>query len=340
MLLPKRSDVQASLFLVLLVSGCPGYLEEQAWLGDGGVRSGINVAVPPPVTTLGAGGSLPAVGAGGAPAPAPAPAGAGGAAGSIEPAGPGAGGATGSAGVPDAGGPVSSVADTAPLPVAACSTPAEINGKILIPKCSKCHNPAKLSGGLDLMTMGAKARLVGAMAKCMGKTLVTANPVGGHFFDKLAGPVTGCGVRMPAGGAPALTDAEITCLKDWITPPGPVAAEPTPAPPPIPAVDPCATGPEILGKILMPKCGACHGAKAPIAGLDLVSPNAKMRLLGVPSRGCPGKTLITDAPEVGGHFFDKLAGPVDRCAAQMPFGQPPLSPDEIRCLKLWIKPTP
>jgi hypothetical protein len=339
MLLAKKTGAPSSLLLVLFLIGCPGYLEEQAWLGDGGVRSGINVAVPPPAGAgAGAAGSLPAVGAGGAPAQTP-PAGAGGATGAgIEPGTPAAG-ATGT-GVPDAA--AAPVVDAAALPpaVPACSTAAEINSKILMPKCSKCHSPEKLSGGLDLTTMGAKGRLVGAMAKCMGKPLVTANPVGGHFFDKLAGAVTGCGVRMPAGGAPPLSDAEITCLKDWITPPGAAPPVATPPAPPPYAVDPCATAPEILSKILMPKCGACHGAKTPSAGLDLISPGSKMRLLNAPSRGCPGRTLITDAPEVGGHFFDKLAGPVQGCSAQMPLGSPQLLPEEIRCLKLWIKPTP
>ena len=346
MLLAKRTDVQASLLSALLfpmfLSGCPGYLEEQAWLGDGGAR--VNLAIPP-AGAPGTGGSLPAVGAGGAPGTA-APA-AGGAAGSIEPTAPiASGGASGGAGKPDVAAPAPAPAPTmdaaaAPPAVPACSTAAEITSKILMPKCSKCHNPDKLSGNLDLQTMGAKARLVNAMAKCAGKVLVTpGQPVTGHLFDKLAGPVTGCGVRMPAGGAPPLSDEEITCLKDWITPPGPVMAPPTPSPTPAPTVDPCSTGPEILAKILMPKCGACHGVKVPTAGLDLISPGAKARLLNVPSRGCPGKTLVIDSPEVGGHFFDKLAGPVQGCSAQMPLGAPLLLPEEIRCLKLWIKPTP
>jgi hypothetical protein len=333
MLSAKRTDVKTSLLFVLLLAGCPGYLEEQAWLGDGGVRS-INPAVVP-----GAGGSLPAVGAAGGaggstPAPAAIPPAAGGAPAPMDTSpSSGAGGAP--AASPDAGQAVPSL-DMAPA-VASCSTAAEINGKILMPKCAKCHNPDKLSGGLDLQTAGAKARLIGAMAKCAGKTLVTASPVGGHFFEKLAGPVMGCGARMPAGGAPPLSDAEITCLKDWITPPAPAAAMPPPQMG-VPGVDPCAAGPEILAKILMPKCGACHGAKTPTAGLDLVSPGAKMRLLNAPSRGCPGKTLVVDSPEVGGHFFDKLAGPVQGCAGQMPLGAPLLLPEEIRCLKLWIRP--
>jgi hypothetical protein len=341
MLLAKRADVQVFLLLLFCLSGCPGYLEEQAWLGDGGAR--VNLAIPT-VGATGTGGSLPALGAAGGAGGAVAAA-AGGAAGSIDQTPAAAsGGSTGAAAKPDTATPAPAPtmdAAAAPSVAAACSTAAEITGKILMPKCSKCHNPDKLSGNLDLQTAGARARLVNAMAKCAGKVLVTpGQPVTGHLFDKLAGPVMGCGARMPAGGAPALSDEEITCLKDWITPPGPAMATPPPTPTPVAPIDPCATAPEILAKILMPKCGACHGAKVPTAGLDLISPGAKLRLLNVPSRGCPGKTLVTDSPEVGGHFFDKLAGPVQGCSAQMPLGAPLLLPEEIKCLKLWIKPTP
>jgi hypothetical protein len=190
---------------------------------------------------------------------------------------------------------------------------------------------------LDLTTPGAKARLLNIMAKCAGKTLIVSDPeVGGHFFDKLAGPVTGCGMRMPLNGTP-LTNDEVTCLKDWIKPPPPPDPNPPVAGPPVPA---CATATEISTKILTPKCGMCHGAKMPIANLDLVSPGAKARLLNIASRACTGKTLIVSDPDVGGHFFDKLNGPVAGCGGQMPFGGMALSAVEIKCLKDWIKPTP
>ena len=78
----------------------------------------------------------------------------------------------------------------------------------------------------------------------------------------------------------------------------------------------------------------------PAAGLDLVSPGAKMRLLNVPARGCAGRTLVVAEPVVGGHLFDKLAGAIPGCGSQMPFGALPLSAVEVKCLKDWIKPTP
>jgi hypothetical protein len=111
---------------------------------------------------------------------------------------------------------------------------------------------------------------------------------------------------------------------------GPAAPVPTPV---------CATATEIADKILTPKCATCHGRNAPAAGLDLVTTGIKARLLNVAARGCAGKTLVTATDQVGGHFFDKLAGGVSGCGGQMPFGAPPLTATEIKCLKDWIKPT-
>jgi hypothetical protein len=103
----------------------------------------------------------------------------------------------------------------------------------------------------------------------------------------------------------------------------------------------CAQPAEITNKILVPACGACHGANMPAANLNLVSPGAKARLLGVPSTKCAGKTLITADPVPGGFFFDKLIGPVPAgCGLPMPYVGTPLSAIEIKCLKDWIKPTP
>ena len=77
----------------------------------------------------------------------------------------------------------------------------------------------------------------------------------------------------------------------------------------------------------------------PAAGLDLVTAGAKARLLNIPSRACNSKPLIIAEPDVGGHFFDKLAGAVPGCGNQMPFGAiNPLNAAEVQCLKDWIKP--
>ncbi len=107
-------------------------------------------------------------------------------------------------------------------PVAAeswCSNGAEITARILQPKCGACHSSATKAGSLDLITAGAKMRLVDVPSSiCQGAPLVTMTPqVGGHFFVKLESAV--CGDRMPPAGLPPLNTAEIACLKAWISPP-------------------------------------------------------------------------------------------------------------------------
>jgi len=112
------------------------------------------------------------------------------------------------------------------------------------------------------------------------------------------------------------------------------APDTTPAQKPTPV---CATPNEVADKILKPKCGTCHGPNAAAAGLDLLSDGAKERVLDSPAKGCAGKTLAeVTAGDVTGHFFDKLLGAVAGCGGQMPFGAPPLSAEEIQCLKDWV----
>jgi hypothetical protein len=309
---------------VVLLTACPGYLEEQAFrFSDAGV---ISVAVPEAGPVL----------------PPPLPAGTGGNTGSAAPAGTGgtpaaAQAAASLAPAPDAAAPAppAAMAPAAAQP-RACATAAEIVGKILMPKCAKCHKAEMPAAGLDLATAGAKARLLGVAARCAGKTLAVVDPaVGGHLFDKLAGPVMGCGMRMPLNGA-ALSADEVDCLKEWLKPP---AAPAAPAPPAAPVS--CSSPQEISTKILVPRCGNCHGVMMPAAGLDLVSPGSKARLVGIPSRACAGRVFITAEGDVTGHFFDKLAGAIPGCGNQMPFGGiNPLNQAEIQCLKDWIRPTP
>jgi hypothetical protein len=106
-------------------------------------------------------------------------------------------------------------------PAAWCTDPVEITAQILQPRCGACHGSATKAGGLDLVTPGVKMRLINIPSSiCRDQQLVTLTPqVGGHFFDKLETSVAGCGDRMPAGGLPWLSNAEVECLKAWINPP-------------------------------------------------------------------------------------------------------------------------
>ena len=332
--MPSQKQKEVRMVRALVVSaaammmvGCPGYLEEGAWLSDGG--SARQVQQPGPITQPPPAGTGGATGAGGAVA-----SGAGGATGAGGAVRPPArtGGSGGGGGGPkvDAGPGAAPDMMAAVPPVLACATAEEITSKILMPKCARCHGGNMPAAGLNLALPGAKARLLNVNARCAGKTLVVSEPnVGGHLFDKLNGAVMGCGQRMPLMGTPLSAD-EITCLKAWI--------KPEPPAPPV-AAAPCYAAAEIQAKILTPKCGVCHGVQMPAAGLDLVTPGSKARLLNIPSKLCANKPLITNAGAVGGHFFDKLAGPVSGCGQQMPFGAfAPLSPYEVQCLKDWIIP--
>jgi hypothetical protein len=85
-------------------------------------------------------------------------------------------------------------------------------------KCGGCHGAAAPTKNLDLVTAGLGARTVGVLSSCNNKPLISTTLVVGaavgHLLDKLAGPVTGCGVQMPAGGTP-LSSVEIACVQEW-----------------------------------------------------------------------------------------------------------------------------
>jgi hypothetical protein len=220
-----------------------------------------------------------------------------------------------------------------------CAQPAEILNKIFMPACAPCHSGMTPPAGLDLGTMGAKLRLVGIVAKnmtpaCAGKPLVAADLTSGVFLDKIQGAT--CGTQMPKVGTP-LNAMEVQCIKDWLKPPVPVDSRT------------CAQAAEITNKILVPRCGGCHTAAnaANVAGLDLATMGAKVRLLGVASKsrisGCAPRPLVTtvamggaQVPDGTGVLFDKLTGTM--CGNQMPFNNPPLPAEELWCIKEWIKP--
>ena len=177
----------------------------------------------------------------------------------------------------------------------------------------------------------------GGSAGTGGTSSTGTGGTGGSGGTGTTGGTGGTGMTAPMvkldGGA--TPDASAPRLDAQPPPPAPDAGPAGPLPTPV-----CATATEIADKILTPKCGTCHGKNAPAAGLDLVTAGIKMRLVNIPARGCGGKTLVTAGDQVGGHFFDKLVGGVANCGGQMPFGAPPLSAEEIKCLKDWIKPTP
>jgi hypothetical protein len=212
---------------VVFSAGCPGYLEERAWLADGSSPPAGFDSAPLPTASGGTGGTPSPGGTGGSAAAT------GGTGGSVtSPAGTGGtGGATGQdggvrtdAGPPrdgnaaprDGGGGGADANSAAPQP---CSSASEIASKILMPRCAICHGANMPAAALDLATAGSKARILNKPSiACNGKPLATPDG-NGHFFDKLAGAIPGCGNQMPFGGIMPLSAAEVQCLRDWIKTP-------------------------------------------------------------------------------------------------------------------------
>jgi hypothetical protein len=91
----------------------------------------------------------------------------------------------------------------------------DVPTEILAMKCagSACHSAPTPQLGLDLVTDGVEARVVGKMAgECKHPLADPADPTGSQIYIKIAG--TDCGGRMPPAGP--LTDSEIACVKTWI----------------------------------------------------------------------------------------------------------------------------
>ena len=125
---------------------------------------------------------------------------------------------SGSAGT---GGPAGSAGTTGTAP---CDALGMILGNVN--KCaaaSACHGPTGTQG-IDLMTPGVVARLVGKMppatstncaASPMPYLVANSNPPMGLLLTKLMDPAP-CGSPMPfAGIGGALTDADRMCINDW-----------------------------------------------------------------------------------------------------------------------------
>jgi hypothetical protein len=131
----------------------------------------------------------------------------------------GAGGNTGGAGGSGAGGAGGNRADAGAPPVMTISCPAGFNVQdLFVRKCAGCHSASAPARGVDVVTPGLAARLVGIKSMCASRlhlnpTLTGGKPTG-YFMDKLRGPVTGCGMQMPAA-LPPLTPTEMACVEQW-----------------------------------------------------------------------------------------------------------------------------
>jgi hypothetical protein len=91
------------------------------------------------------------------------------------------------------------------------------------------------------------------------------------------------------------------------------------------------------------KCVLCHGKLSLFpTSLDLASPNLAGRVVDRPgetdpNKGkCAGKVMVPRANPTGGLFVEKVAQAKPSCGDRMPQAMPPLSDDEIACVKAWV----
>lgn len=84
---------------------------------------------------------------------------------------------------------------------------------------------------------------------------------------------------------------------------------------------------------------ACHGSATPSGGLDLRPGYAHGALVGVPSVRDPSLLRIAVGDPARSLLVLKVAPGLDtaRYGSPMPLQLPPLSPDEVEALKLWIR---
>lgn len=95
--------------------------------------------------------------------------------------------------------------------------------------------------------------------------------------------------------------------------------------------------PDVPTTIFQQTCGAsgCHGPPSPQEGLDLASPGVASRLINVPSAEMPALDLINSMAPEKSAVLTKLSAPPP-FGSQMPFGEPPLSAQQIGCVSAWI----
>ena len=100
----------------------------------------------------------------------------------------------------------------------------------------------------------------------------------------------------------------------------------------------CREAIDVPTAIFVARCGdsICHDAQNPSAELDLVSPNAERRLVGVRSTQCPSRLRIDRADPDQSFLLEKLERDDPECGDRMPVGEP-LTRDQIACVREWVE---
>ncbi len=100
-----------------------------------------------------------------------------------------------------------------------CPVALSVTADLFAPRCATagCHDPIARAAGLDLRSPGVAGRVIGGRStRCAGLPLADPfDPDGSLLLLKLFAEPP-CGDRMPLR-APALSAAEVECVRAWIT---------------------------------------------------------------------------------------------------------------------------
>lgn len=89
--------------------------------------------------------------------------------------------------------------------------------RIFVPSCggTGCHGATAPQQGLDLVSPGVAARVIGVSGTgCTGTLAAPSDPTSSLLYTKLAAKPS-CGFQMPLS-RPPLSDADAACILAWI----------------------------------------------------------------------------------------------------------------------------
>lgn len=114
--------------------------------------------------------------------------------------------------------------DTPTTPTPPAASFANIQSTILTPACESCHTdvgrtPAGAPPGLNLKAGAAYSNLVSqnSTGKPGAVRVIPNNANGSYLVQKIEGAADIVGRRMPIGGPPFLTDAQVALIRQWIS---------------------------------------------------------------------------------------------------------------------------
>ncbi|MFA7586722.1 MAG: hypothetical protein WCY11_11105 [Novosphingobium sp.] len=94
-----------------------------------------------------------------------------------------------------------------------------------------------------------------------------------------------------------------------------------------------------IAPLLQANCATCHLTGAEAGNLSLIPDKAIASLVGAQAIGAPGQIRVVPGEPDKSYLLMKLEGThtaVGGTGARMPFGAPPLAPEQVAKIRQWI----